>query len=157
NKISSYPEFLTPTLVASNVLRIDLGALGWFDEKGEPGRQVAVLERFAENKIDVYFHATKTWNVDGEKYDTFWPGGKSDVDGKFYPRGRYQITSKKGESYQAPSPLLPEKQIDELREWLYSEVPILNGEQFYLYVARQQSIFNEDSGVGYYEWFGPNG
>ncbi len=150
NKLSSYPEFHTPTLIAANVIRVRTDELGW----GE--HQLSVLERFSENGIDVFFHQKKTFNEEGQYY-TYWPGGKSTTTGKNYERGRYNIKASKGDSYYAPSPWLPEAKIDSLRKWTYSEVPILNFEQFYLYTVRQQSLFNEDSGVGYYEWFGKKG
>lgn len=151
NKLSTQPEFHTPTLVASNVLRIDTRALGW----GE--RQLGLLELFADNGIDCYFHAQKVWAEDDkEELITYWPGGKN-KDGETYERGKYGIFPKKGSKRFVPSPLIPEKEINDLREWLFSEVPILNAEQFYLYTARQQSIRNKEEGVGYYEWFGKNG
>lgn len=151
NKLSTQPEFLTPALVASNVLRIDTRALGW----GE--HQLSVLEKFQENGIDPFFHAQKEWAEDDPvELITYWPGGK-DKDGERHERGRYGYFPKKGDKRFVPHPLLPQEQIDDLRKWLYSEVPVLHMEQFFLYASRQQSPRNKEEGVGYYEWFGEKG
>lgn len=146
NILSTQPEFCTPTLIAPNVFRIDVRELGW----GE--RQKVLLEKFAA--FDVYFHAKKTYVKAGEKYVEHWPGGE--FDGEHYDRGVHpRKTTKGNQTIDVPAPWLPEQQIDELREWLYTEVPILNAEHFYLNTVRQVGLDNKEvRGVGYYEWFG---
>lgn len=154
NLLSDQPFLAGPVEVAPGLLRIDLRDYGH-------DRRFEVFERFAG--LDPYFHV-KAKATDQRVINTYWPGGKWDVDGKIYSAGKHSVKVDAGSVIDlaapwtsAPVEVAPnvfEAAIDVLRRELRTEVPILNAHWHFVQTARQISIRNRIENVGYYEWLG---
>lgn len=152
NLLSVHSVLKHPTLVAPDLVRIDVRDYGWYlVRNGVLKRNILpVWEKFAG--LDPYFHQKAKVLKDVE-FKTVWPGG-TDKSGKHYDRGRYDQERKAGRTQDIAAIWLPAKEIEGLRLMTYSEAPVLVAEWFFAQTARQVSIRNEQEGVGYYDFLG---
>lgn len=152
NLLSVQPDPVHPTLVAPDLVRIDVRDYGWFlSVRGVVKRNILpTWEKFAA--LDPYFHQPAKALKDVE-FQVVWPGGV-DKDGKEYKRGKYRQERKAGRTQDVAAVWLPARESEGLRHLTYSEAPVLQAEWFFVQTARQVSIRNKDEKVGYYEWLG---
>lgn len=146
NLLSTQGKLRHPTLVAPDLVRLDVRDYGW-------GKRLFVWEQLG--KVDVYFHQKmKVFQTTSRR--VYWPGGidPDQKDGKEYKRSSYQLEKPAGRTFDIPSLWLPQKEIDALRAMTYSESPVLMAEWFFVQTCRQVSIRNKQEGAGYYEWLG---
>ena len=154
NLLSVQGKLYLPTLVAPDVVRIDVRHYGWvLHRRGKLERNVLPLwEKFAE--IDPFFHQRITLLEDAT-FVVVWPGGPDPKQaGKEYKRGKFKLEKKAGRDHFVPGLDLPAKEIEDLRCWTYSEAPVLMAEWWFVQTARQVSLRNVQEGVGYYDWLG---
>jgi hypothetical protein len=147
NLLSTKGVITLPVLIAPDVARIDIRDYNWHLTNA-----IVVWEKTAG--IDFVFHQLAIAKEE-LKHDIYWPGGKDpSKEDKFYERGAYEITQKKGSTFTIPSYWSPQAQIDYAREVTYSESPMLMAEWFFVQTARQISIRNEEEGIGYNDFLG---
>lgn len=153
NLLSVVPKLAHPTLIAPDVVRIDVRQYGWYlVRQGVLKRNILpVWEKFAG--LDPYFHQ-KAKALKDVEFSVVWPGGFDDRQKAEFKRGKYRQERKAGRTQDIAAVWLPAKQIEELRLMTYSECPILMAEWFFVQTARQISIRNKQEGVGYYDFLG---
>jgi hypothetical protein len=176
NAISRYSEFIRPTVVSPDVLRIDIRDPKW-DAK--------VRELLAD--ADPYYHVTQEkaeYKLVEEKVIEKWGGGIDPKDGKYYAPGNYETGEVKKVSKKVVSQKIrsasfvllsdeehatviknlkdPEAfykalaltQIGQLLAMTKSAAPFVRADWFLVQGARQLSLSNQQTGVGYYDWLG---
>jgi hypothetical protein len=147
NLLSDQGVTTHPTLIAPDVVRIDVRAYGF-----DANNKLAVYDRTAEK--DVVFHQRAKVLKDGP-VPQHWPGGRGPTNTKDYERGVWQIERKAGDVIDEPASWLPREPIDALRKLLVTESPILPAEWFLVQSARQTSLTNDEApGIGYYDFTG---
>ncbi len=139
----SYGKF---AMVSPDVIRIDLRDYGW-----DRNNKLVVWEQ--AQKIDYVFTA-KIEYLEDAVARVYWPGGTDPKDKKFYAKGSYRTRFKKDSKAFTYAPNIAAADAEGLRKILYTEVPILNAEWFFVQTARQLSISNEVTGFGYYDFLG---
>jgi hypothetical protein len=140
NLLSRESEMADVALVQPWLWRIDLRDVDW-----DP----AVFENAAA--IDVFFHTRVTLAQDAVVAG-FWPGGVDRADKLFYKQGKFTQAKKKGDVVNVAAPWLDAKQINLLREQTMSETPIVEARWFLVQSARQLSLRNKQTGLGYYDF-----
>jgi hypothetical protein len=104
--------------------------------------------------IDPFFHVRESF-AEEKRFDTFWPGGvdtaPGPTKGKEFKKGKITVVVSAGAKAPLAAPWLPAKEITELREMLYTEVPLLPAQWFLANSARQISYANEETGLGYFD------
>ena len=140
NLISRESEMADVAVVQSWLWRIDLRDVEWGP---------LVFEHAAA--IDPFFHARVKLDQD-TVISGFWPGGVDRADGQFYKRGKFTAEKKKGDVIDVAAPWLDAKAVALLREFTSSETPIVEASWFLTQSARQLSLRNKQTGLGYYDF-----
>jgi hypothetical protein len=130
NQLSRNPELIPPKVVSANLLRVNLLDYQWDRE---------VWERLAA--LDPYFHP----QVDVEEVEQW---GIRQRDGT-YTEIEQRKTGKKVRQVVAGS-----KEIADLYSLTASASPLLRADWWFSQTARQLSLTNKETGVGYYDWLG---
>jgi len=144
NSISREAELVTPRQAAADLTAIDIR---------DYNLDSATWEKLAV--IDPYFHVPAVEEDEYEDYGNYWlrgqvvPKGTAGAEWKTSEKRR---TGKKIKKQGAASPWLPTKEIKELIERTGSAAPIVRADWFFVQTARQLSLRNKQTGVGYYDW-----
>lgn len=146
NLLSTAGSLKHPTLIAPDVVRLDVADYGW-----DEGNRLAVYEKLGA--ADVFFHGKATLLAD-QQIKEAWPGGRSFEGGDDHEPGVYTLDRNKGDVIVAAAFWLPQKEIDALRFLALSESPVLHAEWFLAQTCRQLSLNDAEEGFGYYDWLG---
>ncbi len=150
NQISRSSEIVPPRVVAADLVAINIDDYRW---------STAVWEKTAEH--DPYFHA----QVDVvevieevEEYGNWWYNGRTverGTPGAVWRTTRTEKVKKEKRTRKTGSaPWLPAPQIAELITLTQSQSPILRADWFFVQTARQLSLRNKQTGIGYYDFLG---
>lgn len=142
NLLSRYNRIIRPVEVTPNLWRVDIDELKW---------DRATLE--AAQFVDIFFHIRKRYKEE-QTVKVYWPGGFDTLKKKSFDKKMYAVKFPVGKDIPLSAPWLPTTEIINLRELLYTEVPILNAEWFLVQSARQLSLANQQTGIGYYDFLG---
>ena len=149
NLISREAQLAYPRLIAEGLWRVDLRDYQWSPK---------VWEKLAD--IDPYFHRRDVREEEAvvRVEDVPWPGG-THSNGYYYAAGAFvwkkrDVIEKVRKVRSLAFVPLGAGQMASLVGLSHSQAPIVRADWFLVQGARQISLNNKATGVGYYDWLG---
>jgi hypothetical protein len=149
NLLNHEREIYPLSRVAPGLWRVDCAFL----RRGKEVEKLLVTWE-AASRLDPHFHQQERVKVN-TTFEVVWPGGFDQLNAQTYPRGKYPVEVRAGQTFPVAAAGLDVPAIKDLRELLFSEVPILHAQWFIAKTCRQRPANRAKAdGFGYYDLHG---